>query len=723
MKKLLSIISIVSLTFAMNCSLVKNVKKWGGHYYTITTERLTWQQAKEFAEANGGYLAIPNSSAENSFLQSLIPKPKYAWIGVYDPNYMTNYCYSDTNCAFDDSRFETIKGNPLTYKNWATDQPDNLVKPYDVYKGKTLVSPLGEHWVAMASTNGQWADFGNHADEYNNPVKFFALVEFNKMPDCYTPDSNVSDKWKGAKCNTQIYDTKTGNLERGRSYTCLQDKYKHYYCPEALAPCGQEWDYKDGYAVSHTGRVADYTRKVGQTTYTTPIPLGNKCSSYGVYCNGSYAFSWTESGKQIIADIIKKYGAPVKVYYNGSYKGELYSVNDITHYHDQCDGFGIGTKNWTAGCFSGKCNRGSQFSFCVAQTCDPVKVTTYGGVGCENHSCVGYYCRNTDYVGCPSGYHKVRLSNGHYGCAATTWTCPAGYHSNGSNCVRDITYSYYQYKCSGSNQYGEPYEPVNPGYSSYSKSDPNPNEENPELSQSPNSPTPPKNNCKAKNFVCKPAPNRKCVWVDRKWQCSPFPCFGEGVGDYNVINTDTPTGIDDANNNGWNANGTCSGTIYIFNGKDMRCRSSDAFFGLTGGGCCNTDKVFFGLVSCSEDEKMLAKKRKNNVCHYIGEYCSKKLKFIGCVQHKKTYCCFNSLLARIINEQGRPQLHKSWGSPEHPNCRGFTPAEFQKLDFSKMNLSEFYKQISQNISQNVLNNMTQYMKNSIQSQLQSIQNK
>ena len=156
----------------------------------------------------------------------------------------------------------------------------------------------------------------------------------------------------------------------------------------------------------------------------------------------------------------------------------------------------------------------------------------------------------------------------------------------------------------------------------------------------------------------------------------------------------------------------------------MRCRSSDILGGLTGGGCCNSNSVFLGLVKCNQNEKILAKKNKAGFCYYIGEYCSKKIKFLKikkCVQHKKTYCCFNSKLARIINEQGRKQLNISWGTAKHPNCRGFTPQEFQKLDFSKMNLSEFYNSISQNISQNVLNNMTQYMKNSIENQLKNTQ--
>jgi conjugal transfer mating pair stabilization protein TraN len=723
LKLTVSISLLLNLSYGLNCSSTNDVKKYNGHYYAVTIKKLTFNEAKQFAKANDGYLAIPNSAGENNFIQGLIPKPDYAWIGVYDPQYTSNYCYDDTHCAFDDSRFVDIKGNPLSYTKWAKHQPDNLVKPYDVFEGKQMVSPLGEHWVAMGSTTGEWADFGNHYDEYNNPVKQYAVIEFDKMPNCYTPPSNVKDTYKGSKCNTKIYDNTTGTVTGGQTFTCQKDKDGNEYCPSALAPCGQEWQHKDGYAVSHTGNVRDYTDKIGNSTYSTPIPFGNKCSSYGVGC-GKYAFSWDKSGKQIIGNLLKQ--GKVKVYYNSKYVGSLTSLSEITRYHDQCDGFGIATNSLSAGCFDGKCNRGSHFSFCVAQTCDPVQVITYGGAGCEKHPCVGYYCKNTDYVGCPNGYKKTKLENGHYGCVSTTWSCPNGFRNNGGNCVRDLTYNYYQYLCSGESKYGQPYKPINSGYSNYQKTDPNPHSPSAELTHPVNSSNPPHNNCKAKNFVCKPAPDRKCVYVDNKWQCSPFPCFGAGDGDYNVTNADTPVGKNDAKNNGWNNNGSCAGKLYIFNGKDNRCRSKDTFFGLTGGGCCDKDKVFAGLVSCKEDEKNLAKQRIAKKCHFVGEYCSKKLNLLVgkiCIQHKQTYCCFNSKLARIMNEQGRPQLHKGWGSPKEPNCKGFTPEEFQKLDFSKMDLSEFTKDITQKVSSNVVKNIGKYVKNSVSSQLGNMKTK
>jgi conjugal transfer mating pair stabilization protein TraN len=34
-----------------------------------------------------------------------------------------------------------------------------------------------------------------------------------------------------------------------------------------------------------------------------------------------------------------------------------------------------------------------------------------------------------------------------------------------------------------------------------------------------------------------------------------------------------------------------------------------------------------------------------------------------------------------------------WGTAREPYCRGFTPEEFQALDFSRMDLSEYYTEI------------------------------
>jgi hypothetical protein len=46
-----------------------------------------------------------------------------------------------------------------------------------------------------------------------------------------------------------------------------------------------------------------------------------------------------------------------------------------------------------------------------------------------------------------------------------------------------------------------------------------------------------------------------------------------------------------------------------------------------------------------------------------------------------------------LQEQGKPQLGLDFGTAESPNCRGFTAEELQKLEFSKLDLSEIAKDV------------------------------
>lgn len=102
------------------------------------------------------------------------------------------------------------------------------------------------------------------------------------------------------------------------------------------------------------------------------------------------------------------------------------------------------------------------------------------------------------------------------------------------------------------------------------------------------------------------------------------------------------------------------------------------------------------LAGCDQEDMETGMLRGSGMCHEVGTYCTSKI--LGtCIQKAKSHCCFNTRLGRIIQEQGRPQLKSfndlGWGTPNEPYCRGFTPEEFQALDFSKMDLSEYYAEI------------------------------
>lgn len=103
------------------------------------------------------------------------------------------------------------------------------------------------------------------------------------------------------------------------------------------------------------------------------------------------------------------------------------------------------------------------------------------------------------------------------------------------------------------------------------------------------------------------------------------------------------------------------------------------------------------LTSCNEGEAKLAMKEGAGLCHTIGSYCSSCIRILGfcvaCIEYTTGKCCFNSKLARIINEQGRAQFGKGWGGPKSPDCSGFSIAQLQSLDFASMDLTEFYASI------------------------------
>jgi conjugal transfer mating pair stabilization protein TraN len=107
--------------------------------------------------------------------------------------------------------------------------------------------------------------------------------------------------------------------------------------------------------------------------------------------------------------------------------------------------------------------------------------------------------------------------------------------------------------------------------------------------------------------------------------------------------------------------------------------------------------IVMSMSSCNEDEGKLAMKEGARLCHKVGTWCSSCIRVFGkcvaCIEHTTGKCCFNSKLARIVNEQGRVQVGKGWGSGKNPDCSGFSIAQLQSLNFAAMDLSEFYASI------------------------------
>jgi len=128
-------------------------------------------------------------------------------------------------------------------------------------------------------------------------------------------------------------------------------------------------------------------------------------------------------------------------------------------------------------------------------------------------------------------------------------------------------------------------------------------------------------------------------------------------------------------------------------------------------------------TGCDIKDITTASEVKSDRCHYIGKYCEKRILGI-CVQKAKGHCCFGSMLARIIHEQAAQlasfQGENAWGTAKHPYCRGFTPEEFQSIDFSKVDLTEYYGTVLKDIDEKI-QGAAANVSNSIANKFQQIQ--
>ena len=242
-----------------------------------------------------------------------------------------------------------------------------------------------------------------------------------------------------------------------------------------------------------------------------------------------------------------------------------------------------------------------------------------------------------------------------------------------------------------------------------------------------------------------PGQNYTCVEPSgsSNYYCSPNLCYNDST---NTPVSTTETMPAPQTNNGTVTSSGCSGSIYIFPGQALQCTRDFAL----GENCCSRSKFLLGGRSCSSNSQILAEaiiydnqysppvpvysgsgdpntapitscsaSSIANGCGqqgeaiYLGDYCSLKLPIVGtCLAQTYVFCKFQGLLATIIQAQGRAQLAGgqnavSWGSAHSPNCSGFTPTQFQELNFANMNLSEYIAVIKNQVSNTLTTSVIQ----------------
>lgn len=98
-------------------------------------------------------------------------------------------------------------------------------------------------------------------------------------------------------------------------------------------------------------------------------------------------------------------------------------------------------------------------------------------------------------------------------------------------------------------------------------------------------------------------------------------------------------------------------------------------------------KIITEWLACTPEEQTFMLKEGQNLCVYLDSYCSDKV-LGACVEKKERNCCFNSVIAKLINRQGRAQL-----GMDMMQCGGFNKDQLSMLDFSSMDFTEFIQTI------------------------------
>jgi alpha-tubulin suppressor-like RCC1 family protein/subtilisin family serine protease len=117
------------------------------------------QKVTDFATSLGGHIVTINDAEENDFIQSYINtyinrtmiKEKYP---TYDVEYFSRDPYIGLNDHQRENTFKWANGEDLTYTNWGTSEPDNIVN--DAYQ-----TPSPANFVKMDRNTGKWYDYNN----------------------------------------------------------------------------------------------------------------------------------------------------------------------------------------------------------------------------------------------------------------------------------------------------------------------------------------------------------------------------------------------------------------------------------------------------------------------------------------------------------------------------------------------------------------------------------
>jgi len=220
-----------------------------GHSYDYISAppQISWLEARDSAEALGGYLVSINSASEQNFIFGLMPEGDSAWIGGMDAVYEGSWIW--------------WSGESFGYQNWGVNQPD-------LQEGR-------DYLAIHQADNGAWRAVYGYGSSF--------IVEYNCCADdlagnvdCDANDTiNIFDAtylidylYKGGP-KPCCLDKANINGDRNGTVNLFDISYLISYLYKGggpLAPCGptagEVWSTDTVFAVDNVGKAWDVTHAV-----------------------------------------------------------------------------------------------------------------------------------------------------------------------------------------------------------------------------------------------------------------------------------------------------------------------------------------------------------------------------------------------------------------------------------------------------------------------------
>ena len=144
------------------------------------------------------------------------------------------------------------------------------------------------------------------------------------------------------------------------------------------------------------------------------------------------------------------------------------------------------------------------------------------------------------------------------------------------------------------------------------------------------------------------------------------------------------------------------GNVLLFKGDRLTC---DKFIASDIKNCCNFKGVLKNIIGheCSKETKEILAPAvvRDRRCVQVGGSGAKGGWYrVSKGVKRKSFCCYQSRLARIFQQIAHHQLGISWGTPEQPNCGPLDPSTFGRLNFDDPFARNLLKELVEEASVN-----------------------